>query len=195
MFRDEESAEQKSLDETFGKAAQANKGTIIFSVSGVTKGIQQRLAEFVGVTEKDIPRIVLIEFSQAGVDKYVFNGGAATFTVDDVTKFIQSWKEKKLTKFLKSEAEPASNDAPVKVVVGKNFNKIVRDSEDDVLLEFYAPWCGHCKSLAPKYDELAAELKDVKGLVIAKIDATANEIDGVSVNGFPTIKFFPKGSK
>ena len=88
LFRDEESAEHKSLDETFGKAAQANKGTIIFSVSGVTKGIQQWLAEFVGVTEKDIPRIVLIEFSQAGVDKYVFNDAAKTFTVDEVTNFI-----------------------------------------------------------------------------------------------------------
>ena len=71
----------------------------------------------------------------------------------------------------------------------------MRDSEDDVLLEFYAPWCGHCKALAPKYDELALELKDVKGLVIAKIDSTGNEIEGVSVSGFPTIKFFPKGSK
>jgi len=68
---------------------------------------------------------------------------------------------------------------PVKVVVGKNFNEIVRDSDDDVLLEFYAPWCGHCKSLAPKYDVLASNLGDVKGLVIAKVDATANEIDGV----------------
>lgn len=63
------------------------------------------------------------------------------------------------------------------------------------MLEFYAPWCGHCKQLAPKYDELAKDLKDVKGLVIAKIDSTQNEIEGVSVSGFPTIKFFAKGSK
>lgn len=67
----------------------------------------------------------------------------------------------------------------MKVVVGKNFNDIVRDSTDDVLLEFYAPWCGHCKQLAPKYDQLAEELKNVPGLVIAKVDATANEIEGV----------------
>lgn len=55
LFRDEESAESKSLNEKFGKAAEANKGKILFSVSGVTKGIQQRLAEFVGVTEADLP--------------------------------------------------------------------------------------------------------------------------------------------
>jgi hypothetical protein len=41
LFRDEESAESKALDELFGKAALANKGKILFSVSGVTKGIQQ----------------------------------------------------------------------------------------------------------------------------------------------------------
>ncbi len=41
LFRDEESADSKALDELFGKAAIANKGKIIFSVSGVTKGIQQ----------------------------------------------------------------------------------------------------------------------------------------------------------
>lgn len=161
----------------------------------MTKGIQQRLAEFVGVTEKDLPRIVLIEFSASGVDKYVFEGDARNFQTSEVSKFIDNWKAGKLTKFLKSEEVPATNDAPVKVIVGKNFNELIRDSEDDVLLEFYAPWCGHCKSLAPKYDELAADLKDVKGLVIAKIDSTMNEIEGVSVSGFPTLKFFAKGSK
>jgi len=56
---------------------------------------------------------------------------------------------------LKSEEIPAHNDEPVKVLVGKNFEEIVYDETKDVLVEFYAPWCGHCKSLAPKYDELA----------------------------------------
>lgn len=59
---------------------------------------------------------------------------------------------------MKSEEIPESNDAPVKIVVGKNFDSIVMDETKDVLVEFYAPWCGHCKSLEPKYEELAKQL-------------------------------------
>ena len=40
------------------------------------------------------------------------------------------------------------------VVVAENFDEIVNDPTKDVLIEFYAPWCGHCKSLAPKFEEL-----------------------------------------
>lgn len=42
--------------------------------------------------------------------------------------------------------------------MGKNFGEIVNDEEKDVLIEFYAPWCGHCKTLAPKYEELASKV-------------------------------------
>ena len=52
----------------------------------------------------------------------------------------------------------------------------MNDAEKDVLIEFYAPWCGHCKSLEPKYKELAERLEDSEGLVIAKMDATANDV-------------------
>ena len=44
------------------------------------------------------------------------------------------------------------------VVVAEEFNDIVNNPEKDVLIEFYAPWCGHCKTLAPKYDELAEKV-------------------------------------
>ena len=47
--------------------------------------------------------------------------------------------------------------ADVKVVVASTFDEIVNDPTKDVLIEFYAPWCGHCKSLAPKYEELATK--------------------------------------
>lgn len=43
-------------------------------------------------------------------------------------------------------------------MVGKNFEEIVNDEEKDVLIEFYAPWCGHCKALAPKYEELGEKV-------------------------------------
>lgn len=93
---------------------------------------------------------------------------------------------------MKSEDIPADNSAPVKIVVGKNFNDLVLNPDHDVLVKFYAPWCGHCKKLAPIWDEVATELKDVPGLVISKFDATTNEVDGVEIRGYPTLKFYPK---
>lgn len=81
------------------------------------------------------------------------------------------------------------------MLVGKSFNKEVIDSDDDVLVKFYAPWCGHCKALAPVWDEVATELKGVAGLKIAKFDATANEVNGLEIRGYPTLKYYKRGEK
>ncbi|PSC76638.1 disulfide isomerase [Micractinium conductrix] len=67
------------------------------------------------------------------------------------------------------------------------------------LIEFYAPWCGHCKSLVPVYQQLgeaiAADPKLKNRVLIAKVDADAHRELGekFDVRGFPTLKWFPRG--
>ncbi|KAF2882311.1 hypothetical protein ILUMI_23876 [Ignelater luminosus] len=117
------------------------------------------------------------------------------FSLEVLDKFVKDLLDDKLEPYLKSEAIPDSNDEPVKVAVGKNFDEIVTNNGKDTLIEFYAPWCGHCKKLAPTYDDLAKQLID-EDVAIVKMDATANDVPSpYDVRGFPTLYWAPKDSK
>jgi protein disulfide isomerase family A protein 3 len=117
------------------------------------------------------------------------------FSFEALEDFARKLANGQLEPYLKSQAVPEQTE-DVKVVVAKNFDEIVNDESKDVLIEFYAPWCGHCKSLAPKYDELAKTLKNENSVVIAKMDATENDVPSqYEVRGFPTIFFAPKNGK
>jgi len=177
---------------TFSDAANKLKGDILFVVSGIKDGIQQRLAEFVGVEAGNLPTVRILNPAD-NMKKFTFSGDVKSLNFDELKSFVTDFKDKKLVAALKSQDIPETNDEPVKVLVGKNYKDFV-GGDKDALVEFYAPWCGHCKKLAPIWDQLAADLKDVPNLVIAKMDSTANEVEGVDIKGYPTLKFFPAGS-
>ncbi|KAI8336478.1 thioredoxin-like protein [Blakeslea trispora] len=78
----------------------------------------------------------------------------------------------------------------------KNFHEVALNTNKNVLVEFYATWCGHCKNLAPIYEKVASVFANEPNCVVAKIDADKEKAIGTEfeISGFPTIKFFPAGA-
>lgn len=82
-------------------------------------------------------------------------------------------------------------------LIPDNFDKVVLSGKP-ALVEFFAPWCGHCKTLAPVYEELAQVFEFASDKVsIAKVDADAEKALGkrFGIQGFPTLKWFDGKSK
>ncbi|KAF9110446.1 hypothetical protein BGX27_006316 [Mortierella sp. AM989] len=81
----------------------------------------------------------------------------------------------------------------VHVLTDASFESEVLKSGKSALVEFYAPWCGHCKSLAPTYEKVAQDfLNDQNTVLIANVDATVEKTtaEKYGITGYPTIKFF-----
>lgn len=89
--------------------------------------------------------------------------------------------------------EPEVDDKDVVVLTEGNFTDFVEKNKF-VMVEFYAPWCGHCQALAPEYAAAATELKGEE-VFLAKVDATEEEelAQKYEVQGFPTVYFFVDG--
>jgi len=136
---------------------------------------------------------------------------------DTVSAWVRKFAKGDIQPKLKSQPIPDVQDEPTFTLVGTQFDEYVYDDEKDVFVEFYAPWCGHCKRLKPTWDTLGEKYAEVKDRILmlvnfylknidlmltcfnsAKMDATENDLPPsvpFRVSGFPTIKFKPAGSR
>ncbi|KAL0474713.1 protein disulfide-isomerase [Neurospora intermedia] len=184
--------ERKELSEALKSIAEAQRGVINFATIdakafGAHAGnLNLKADKFPAFAIQDTTKNLKFPFDQ---EKEI--------TADAIKKFVDDFVAGKVEPTIKSEPIPETQEGPVTVVVAKSYDDIVLDDTKDVLIEFYAPWCGHCKALAPKYDELAtlyanSDFKDK--VVIAKVDATQNDVPD-EIQGFPTIKLYAAGAK
>jgi protein disulfide-isomerase A1 len=176
----------------FRTAARETRGKVIFVHIDSDVDENERIMEFFGLKKADTPTIRLITLGQ---DMNKFKPQSSEITAAVISQFVQDFFDKKIRPHLLSQDVPEDWDAePVKVLVGKNFDSVARDKSKTVLVEFYAPWCGHCKQLVPIYDKLGQHFESNNEVVIAKMDSTVNELEDIKIQSFPTIKLFPKNS-
>ena len=163
---------------------------LVFSTSTIVSGMGAKLAEFLGVASEHQDEVRLIKFEGEAVQKFK----CPEVTEEGISRCIEQFRAGTLTPYFKSQPVPTEQSA-VRVVVGDSFQAEVLDADKHVLVEAYAPWCGHCKKLEPIYQQLAEQVAHEPTLVIAKMDAAANEHPAMSVRAFPTIRLFKRGNK
>ncbi|RAK75111.1 protein disulfide isomerase PDI1 [Aspergillus fijiensis CBS 313.89] len=185
--------EREQLTEDFKPIAEKHRGSI--NIATIDAKMFGAHAGNLNLDPQNFPAFAIQDPAKNA--KYPYDQ-SKELKVEDLEIFIQDVLHGKIEPSIKSEPIPETQDGPVTVVVAHSYKELVLDNDKDVLLEFYAPWCGHCKALAPKYDELASLYVNNPDLAakvtVAKIDATANDVPD-PITGFPTIRLYPAGAK
>ncbi|KAG5879996.1 hypothetical protein JTB14_010115 [Gonioctena quinquepunctata] len=188
LSKSDESFEK--ITEAASSVAKPFKDEVLFVTIDADEEDHQRILEFFGMQKKEIPAARLIRLEE---DMAKYKPPTDELTAEAIQSFVRDFLDGKLSQHLLSQDLPEDWDKEaVKVLVASNFEEIALDAKKDVLVEFYAPWCGHCKQLVPIYDKVGEHFKDNENVVIAKMDATINELRNLKITSFPTLKLYKK---
>ncbi|XP_039283807.1 protein disulfide-isomerase isoform X2 [Nilaparvata lugens] len=191
LFLSQSSGHYDTLLEGAKSIVKEFRDKILFVSINADEEEHGRILDFFGLKKEEIPSMRIIKLAD---DMVKFKPEKQDFSAENIKSFVSDFIEGKLKQHLLSQELPEDWDKKaVKVLVASNFADIAYDKSKDVLVEFYAPWCGHCKQLEPIYDQLGESLKEKDDIVVAKMDATINELEDTKILSFPTIKLYKKG--
>lgn len=191
IFLSKEEGHFDKYVEAARSVAKPYREKVLFVTINSDEEDHQRILEFFGMKKEEVPALRLIKLEE---DMAKYKPSSSEITSEVIEEFVQDFLNGKLKQHLLSQDLPEDWDkTPVKTLVSSNFDEVAFNKDKDVLVEFYAPWCGHCKQLAPIYDQLGEKFSSDDNVVIAKMDATVNEMEHTKITSFPTIKLYKKG--
>jgi protein disulfide-isomerase A1 len=179
--------------ETLREVASLVRGKIIVAYSTIDEEESQRYKEYFGIRDAECPVVLLNDFVKSLKYKPLVGH---QLTTGKILLFVNDAVDDKLKPYLKSQPLPADwNSKPVKFLVGTNLEGFVKSAaaEKKVFIKFYTPWCGHCKELAPIWQQLGEHYEGQSEVVIAEFDTSANDVSFLPVRSLPTLALFPKG--
>ena len=133
--------EREKFAEDFKPVAEKHKGAI--NIATIDASLFGPHAGNLNLDPQKFPSFAIQETTSNA--KYPYDQ-SKEINANDVGQFIQDVLDGKVEPSIKSEPIPESQEGPVTVVVAHSYKELVTNNEKDVLLEFYAPWCGHCKA-------------------------------------------------
>ncbi|KAL7662725.1 Protein disulfide-isomerase [[Candida] zeylanoides] len=194
FYNDE--AQKKAVESVFNKLGKAHRGKINFV--GLDATMFGRHAEILNMDPEVVPLFAIQKVAdnlKYGINQTQWPEGPSAEAIEE---FVAAYVAGELTPIVKSEDLPTAEEvsaAPVVKLVGHNHEQVVKDNTKDVFVKYYAPWCGHCKTLAPKWEELAGIFGSNQpnaDVVIAHIDHTANDVETpFQIEGYPTLVLYP----
>ncbi|XP_044047541.1 protein disulfide-isomerase [Siniperca chuatsi] len=188
LFVNKSSADFKEIYSAFNSAAKAFRLKILFVWVNVDEPRNGRVMEYFRVREFEAPLIRLVNLT----DHVTYHLPSDTLDVETIKKFCQSYLEGKAKPKMQSEPIPEGWDKqPVKELVGMTLEKVAFNPNKTVFVLFYLPYSQESRALFPLWEELAEALKEREDVVIARIDASANDINMSMQGTYPSLCLFP----
>jgi len=150
------------------------------------------IAKYFGLTEESSPRVAMISKKGRVLEKYLLE---KEINSANLAEFVNKLSRGEGDRYYMSAEIPETKKGNyVRELVGKNYKEVTQDPQANVLVMTYFPWCEWCVKLDPTWNSLAYRFRNRKDLVIAKIDVSQNDIEGIDATEHPILLFYPSGS-
>jgi thiol-disulfide isomerase/thioredoxin len=193
LFYDKENKSQNNVLFQFKKTFNRLNYKLDFVQTEQKTEHEKLLSETMKVLPEDLPLLLMIDARSEEMVKYKYTGD---YSVESIESFVEDYFNKNLFRHYRSDPSIPNQNGPIYDIVASDYNEYIFLTEDKyIFVLFYSPTCQHSLSFIENtFNKLPEKLNKNK-ILLTKIDYTRNEVDQISIIGYPTIRLYMKNDR